>query len=305
MKKNYFFAVAIAMVSMYTTAQVNILSGSTMEADDENAWNFSTLNTDAGNTSDYVFGYTDEIPDGGEAGALKMTVTNTGGGVQLMVYQAVTVKPGVNYAIDFDIKSLDGTTLHQFWVETYVGLVEPAAGADYSGNETTYMLGGFKYQGWAGDCPTELNTSLLANESCISGDVTDGKDASSFSIDFISEETTVYVGLKVGSWDGGGTMSLVIDNFVMMELSASSLFSGQASPISKIDVWPNPVKDVLNLTSDIIINDVSIFNVMGQEMTAPRFNDSMIEVSSLGKGVYFVKVIDANGNAYVSKFTKE
>ena len=58
----------------------------------------------------------------------------------------------------------------------------------------------------------------------------------------------------------------------------------------QLEVYPNPVSDVLylkNLPSETV--QYSIFNVLGQEMTAGSTNGS-ISVAGLQKGVYFLQI---------------
>ena len=66
----------------------------------------------------------------------------------------------------------------------------------------------------------------------------------------------------------------------------------EASFQQQLEVYPNPVSDVLylkNLPSETV--QYSIFNVLGQEMTAGSTNGS-ISVAGLKKGVYFLQIKD-------------
>jgi alpha-tubulin suppressor-like RCC1 family protein len=61
-------------------------------------------------------------------------------------------------------------------------------------------------------------------------------------------------------------------------------------------VYPNPVKDVLNISFDTEITLVSIYNILGQEMMSKIINakEGTIDVSNLRSGTYFVKVSVGN-----------
>ena len=66
----------------------------------------------------------------------------------------------------------------------------------------------------------------------------------------------------------------------------------EASFQQQLEVYPNPVSDVLylkNLPSETV--QYSIFNVLGQEVTAGSTNGS-ISVAGLKKGVYFLQIKD-------------
>lgn len=56
--------------------------------------------------------------------------------------------------------------------------------------------------------------------------------------------------------------------------------------------FPNPVKNTLNLKAQNNIQNVSVFNMLGQEVlrTAPNALNSEVSMSNLQAGAYFVKV---------------
>ncbi|MFM9987632.1 GEVED domain-containing protein [Flavobacterium sp.] len=61
---------------------------------------------------------------------------------------------------------------------------------------------------------------------------------------------------------------------------------------TNFSAYPNPVKDVLNLSYTSNISKVAICNLLGQEMFKKDINasQSQIDISSLTNGAYFVKV---------------
>ncbi len=60
--------------------------------------------------------------------------------------------------------------------------------------------------------------------------------------------------------------------------------------------FPNPVKDVLNLSYDKNITSVTVINLLGQEVLTTKFNsnEAKIDMSTLISGVYMVKVLADN-----------
>ena len=60
--------------------------------------------------------------------------------------------------------------------------------------------------------------------------------------------------------------------------------------------YPNPVKNVLNLSYTQDITSVSIFNLLGQEMLTKSINATQgtIDMSNMTSGAYFVKVTADN-----------
>jgi hypothetical protein len=75
--------------------------------------------------------------------------------------------------------------------------------------------------------------------------------------------------------------------------------------IDKINIYPNPTKNKLNITvnDSLIINSVEIYNIMGQLMKTVK-NSNELNISSLDAGVYFAKVITNKGNI-TKKIIKE
>lgn len=75
---------------------------------------------------------------------------------------------------------------------------------------------------------------------------------------------------------------------------------------STVSINPNPVKDVLNFNSkeQFEIQSVEIYNMLGQVVMVVPNTTTSIDVSSLTKGNYFVKVNTEKGSA-TTKFIKE
>ncbi len=65
---------------------------------------------------------------------------------------------------------------------------------------------------------------------------------------------------------------------------------------SALKVYPNPTKDILNISYNQEISNVEIFNLVGQRVAtiAPNANDGKLDISSLANGTYFVKVTSNN-----------
>lgn len=75
------------------------------------------------------------------------------------------------------------------------------------------------------------------------------------------------------------------------------------STLENINVYPNPMNDVLVIESDNIMN-VSIFNAIGQEVLFVEGRNE-INVESLESGLYFVRITDNKNNSVVRKIVKK
>ncbi len=71
-----------------------------------------------------------------------------------------------------------------------------------------------------------------------------------------------------------------------------------------IQVYPNPVKDVLNISNVPTNASYEILNVAGQVVTKGNLSDGKAAVSRLVKGVYFIN-IDQQGTSIKTKFIKD
>ena len=91
-----------------------------------------------------------------------------------------------------------------------------------------------------------------------------------------------------------------------VEACGKTLDDGIEELTSSISVYPNPVSDKLYIETEVEIEEVSIFDIYGrrQELSAVSCQPSSIDVSGLNSGVYFVKIVTANGEA-VQRFIKK
>lgn len=62
-------------------------------------------------------------------------------------------------------------------------------------------------------------------------------------------------------------------------------------------IYPNPAKNNVNVEASSIINNVEIFNMMGQRVASIDANDVTVNINTtnLNSGVYMMKVNTENG----------
>lgn len=92
--------------------------------------------------------------------------------------------------------------------------------------------------------------------------------------------------------DNTGQWGPVFRNVVSVQTSLGT----EEINLTNLIVYPNPVKDVLNVSFDKEITSVTIYNLLGQQVMAKSINanEDSIDVSNLGSGTYFVKVAAEN-----------
>lgn len=76
-------------------------------------------------------------------------------------------------------------------------------------------------------------------------------------------------------------------------VSVQNSLSTDDFSLANLVAYPNPVRDVLNVSFDKEIKTIAIFNALGQQIMERQVNatEATIDVSNLTSGNYFVKVI--------------
>jgi Secretion system C-terminal sorting domain len=115
----------------------------------------------------------------------------------------------------------------------------------------------------------------------------------SFSYDLTSTSSTTKFALLAtdGTFDDPLDYDFFIDNFRVGASLAIQSFDN-----ASFSYYPNPVKDILNLSYNKNISKVAVYNLIGQEVTTKSINanQSQIDMSNLSRGTYLVKVTADN-----------
>ena len=106
---------------------------------------------------------------------------------------------------------------------------------------------------------------------------------------FTSDGTTTYY-IAVGGYDSDD-----IGNF-QLTVSCLNLSLTDLDNPAAFTYFPNPVKNTLNLNAQNTIENVRMYNMLGQEVlrATPNNVDSELDLSNLQTGTYFVKVTIAS-----------
>lgn len=135
-----------------------------------------------------------------------------------------------------------------------------------------------------------LDTGIAVYSGTCAGltevDCNDDDGANAFSLISLTGRTPGEV-LLVRAWEyGGGTVGTFLISAYDASLSSSS-FDNAA-----FRVYPNPVKDILNLSYTSEISNVQIVNMLGQVVLDRKMNatEGQIDMSALNSGAYIVNV---------------
>ena len=77
--------------------------------------------------------------------------------------------------------------------------------------------------------------------------------------------------------------------------------------MQNLNIYPNPVSDVLHVDAESDMHEISIQNVLGQEIKRfgfIRYHTAELNISELRKGIYFLRVSYENGATTVRSFIK-
>ena len=110
-------------------------------------------------------------------------------------------------------------------------------------------------------------------------------------------ETITYSGLSIGQTYytriySYGSAVPTNGNFNIKVWTSSTLSIDDIEDQNGFTYFPNPVKNTLNLKAHNNIQNVSIYNMLGQEVvrTSPNSVNNEVDMSSLQAGAYIVRV---------------
>ena len=91
-----------------------------------------------------------------------------------------------------------------------------------------------------------------------------------------------------------------------LKVSRKQELSNQDFNNTNLTHYPNPVKNILNLSYNQEISNVEVYNMLGQKVSATviKANDAHIDMSNLSKGAYMVRVT-SNDQVKTIKVIKE
>ncbi len=72
-----------------------------------------------------------------------------------------------------------------------------------------------------------------------------------------------------------------------------------------VAVYPNPVKDVLQINSEVAVETITIYNLLGQVVYTGAVDNNTVNIGSLNKGNYIVKIKFENDLFAVKQIIKE
>ena len=137
---------------------------------------------------------------------------------------------------------------------------------------------------------TAADVSAMTNQIADYPNIVGGTTTSTGTIGSVDFTPTVsgdyYFGFN--AYSAANQFDLLVDDIAVNTTLATNQFG-----TNKFIVYPNPVKDILNISYDKNISSVKVYNLLGQEVIAKflNSNQSQIDLSNLLEGTYLVKVL--------------
>jgi len=108
----------------------------------------------------------------------------------------------------------------------------------------------------------------------------------------------------------GGQFNYMNGNWSVNRRSALSVRLIKDAPLStngfdksKVTIYPNPVKDYLNIQSENEITEITIFDVTGKVVYSQKAVTEQVNIEKLGLGMYILK-LTSNNQTYSYKLIK-
>lgn len=107
-----------------------------------------------------------------------------------------------------------------------------------------------------------------------------------------------------GSWQSAGFCPGTISTMSGDVDDGSTLSIDELASVAKtIKIYPNPVRNILNIETESAISKVEIYTLLGKEILKKESKN--IDVSVLPQGLYFIKISSSEGIETVKRFIKK
>ena len=115
----------------------------------------------------------------------------------------------------------------------------------------------------------------------------------------------------IGSYSNGKYFEVIANSNnahllkeVYVVLFSKNILSVDTFNENKIKIYPNPVTDFVQISSEQSIKTVEVYDDLGR-LTNTSFQNQRVDVSKLSSGVYFLKITDENGAVVTNKILKK
>ena len=133
----------------------------------------------------------------------------------------------------------------------------------------------------------------VANQiECANGGIQNFSDCANYT--WTGSNEINYV--TASKMNNSNTVWVFVAELGLIKMVKNNLSTTEFTSAENAIVYPNPVQNTLNVALDQKIDNVSIYNALGQQVSAKTINatEGTIDVSALQAGSYFVKVVSGD-----------
>lgn len=95
-----------------------------------------------------------------------------------------------------------------------------------------------------------------------------------------------------------------VEDYGVYFSAAPNLAVSETDKKKEINIYPNPVSDILHISGMLLKADFEIYNAAGQKIQAGKVSGKSVQVQQLTKGIYFIE-IKQGGKSNRLKFIKK
>ncbi|WP_179354150.1 T9SS type A sorting domain-containing protein [Winogradskyella vidalii] len=137
------------------------------------------------------------------------------------------------------------------------------------------------------------------------------EDTSSISLEDEANRSTFTL-LKINANSNARTPGIAIDE-IRIGTSWEDVVSTTNEPLDIVDneianfkIYPNPANDYIEIESGAeSVTSITVFDILGEQVLIQEvLNDNRMDISSLTKGVYFIKIRGDNNSSITKKIIK-
>lgn len=183
-----------------------------------------------------------------------------------------------------NFKGVDSSNPYPIWFDTNYKIVVTCSAA---GTVKVYVDNVLKMSVLSTAINTWTNASLLLSFKGSSFDGTNVTPEGDYASN--ARDARAFVD-NIALYEG----ELSVADVAQLFTSGNNSLSVKDQKINRVNMYPNPVKDVLNFSSPEV-KSVAIYSILGSKVMAKEITNSNADVSNLKAGVYFVNCLDIDG----------
>jgi hypothetical protein len=197
--------------------------------------------------------------------------------------------------IDFAPTLFDATSLLTFHMDYYISAPLPA------GQTMSIKLS--NHNGGSGETSAIEFVPTPQSGQWVSIDIPLSNFTAASVPPNLSRNAIAQIVITAARTDNNVPVKIYMDNIY---LHKNTILGTQSFSASKIKMYPNPATNMLNIEALNEIENISVYNLLGQEVISKTTNNKVVnlDIASINSGIYIIKTT-IDGVVSASRFVKE